>query len=61
MPAIEAAEAEAAAHTASLADPALYARGHAAVAELQRALEAARARAATLTARWEQLEQLKDA
>ena len=60
MPAIEAAEAEVATHTAALADSALYARGHNAVADVQRALEAARTRAATLTARWEQLEQLKD-
>jgi ATP-binding cassette subfamily F protein uup len=58
---IEAAEAEAERLTAELADPATYARGHAAVAELTRALESARARAQTLTARWEALELLKDA
>ena len=61
MPAIEAAEAEVVTLTASLADSALYARGHAAVAEVQRALETARARASSLTARWEELELLKDA
>ena len=58
---IESIEAEAEALTRKLADPATYAEGHGAVAELTRQLDAARARAQTLTTRWEQLEALKDA
>ncbi len=56
---IEATEAEAEALTRKLADPATYAEGHAAIAEVTRQLDAARARAQTLTTRWEQLEALK--
>ena len=58
---IESIEAEAEALTRKLADPATYAEGHGAVAEVTRQLDAARARAQTLTTRWEQLEALKDA
>jgi ATP-binding cassette subfamily F protein uup len=60
MAKIEAAEAEVSTHTAALADPGLYARGHAAAAEVHRALEAARDKAQRLTARWEELELLRD-
>jgi ABC transport system ATP-binding/permease protein len=57
---IEAAEVEVEALSARLADPAVYAGGHAGVAELSAMLTAARGRAHDLTLRWEQLEALKE-
>ena len=57
---IEAAEAEVETLTARLADPAVYAEGHAAVATASEALAKARALAQSLTTRWEQLEALRD-
>ena len=56
MDKIEAAEAEVQALEARLADPAVYSGGGGEVPELLKKLEQARARAATLTARWEDLE-----
>ena len=58
---IEAAEAEVETLTAQLADPSVYTAGHAAAADLTARLTAARARAQTLTTRWELLEQIRDA
>jgi ATP-binding cassette subfamily F protein uup len=57
---IEAAEIEVETLTARLADPAIYAEGHAAVASVGEKLATARALAQSLTARWEQLEALRD-
>ena len=58
---IEAAEGEAEAIAAQLADPATYKRGDVDVSQLGDRLEAARELAVELTARWEELEARKDA
>ncbi len=58
--AIERAESAVAEIEALLADPALYAKRGQEVAPLQARLEAARAEAARLVARWEELEAKKD-
>ena len=57
---IESTEAEAEALSAQLADPGTYAAGPGKVAEITTKLSSARSRAQTLTARWEQLEALKN-
>ncbi len=57
MPRIEEAEGEVASLEKELADPALYSSRGAEVASLGRRLDEARARAAILLSRWEELEQ----
>ncbi len=61
MPRIEEAEIEVGSIEAELADPLLYAQRGGEVPEIQARLEAARARLETLVARWEELEEKREA